>query len=234
LAVAGYASAVSTTELRCDGVAGMSAVIVTAAGSVVNVLVGLAAFGAFRVTRPAEGRTLLLGWLVCGWNIFHAGSYLLVGAIFGFGDWGRVASAINPSIVGQVVVGLVGASIIFLGQRIATDEVWQPLVGRGDERAARWPMLTWLPLAAGVAVSLLAGALSPLRPEFALLTSILAPLSLLWLVRLPRWPTANHPVEAAPIGRSAPLVGFALLVSAIFVLALGPGIGSFAGYSIVR
>ena len=32
LAVAGYASAVSTTELRCDGVAGMSAVIVTAAG----------------------------------------------------------------------------------------------------------------------------------------------------------------------------------------------------------
>ena len=234
LAVGGYASAVSTTELRCDDVAGMSAVIVTTGGSVANVLVALAMFGAFRVTRPLDGRTLLLGWLVCAWNLFHAGSYLLAGALFGFGDWGRVASAANPSIVGQVVVGLVGAAIIFLGQRIATDQVWQPLVGMGDERAARWPMLTWPALAAGVAVSLLAGVLSPLRPEFSLLTSILAPLSLLWLVRLPRWPTAKDPVEAVPIRRSALLLGIALLVSATFVFALGPGIGSFAGYSIAR
>ncbi len=234
LAVGADASAVSSTELRCDGVSGTSALVVTSSGSVANVLVGLGAFGLFRVARPGDGRTLLLGWLVCAWNLFHAGSYLLTGALFGFGDWGRVAGAVHPPILGQIGVGLVGAAIIFLGQRVATDPLWQPLVGIGDDRAARWPRITWPALAAGVAVSLLAGVLSPLRPEFALLTSVLAPLSLLWLVRLPRWPTADNPREAVPIRRSAPLLGISLLVSVIFVLMLGPGIGSFAGYSISR
>lgn len=234
LAVGADASAVSSTELRCDGLSDISALMVTSSGSVANVLVGLAAFGAFRVARPADGRTLLLGWLVCAWNLFHAGSYLLAGALFGFGDWGRVASAVDPPIVGQIGVGLVGAAILFLGQRVATDPVWQPLVGIGDERTARWPTITWPALGGGLAVSLLAGVLSPLRPEFALLTSVLAPLSLLWLVRLPRWPTANNPSEALPIGRSAALLGISLLVSVVFVLGLGPGIGSFAGYSIAR
>ena len=67
-----------------------------------------------------------------------------------------------------------------------------------------------------------AGVLSPLRAEFALVTSILAPLSLLWLVRLPRWPTAQKPREAVPIGRSSVLLVTSLLVSVIFVLGLGP------------
>ena len=234
LAVGADASAVSSTELRCDGVSGLSALIVTSSGCVANVLVGLAAFGASRLARPSDGRSLLLGWLVCGWNLFHAGSYLLAGALFGFGDWGQVARAVDPPIVGQIGVGLAGAAIVFLGQRVATDPLWQPLVGVGDERAVRWPKLTWPALVGGGAVSLLAGVLSPLRPEFALVTSVLAPLSLLWLVRLPRWPTAEKPREAVPIGRSAALLGMSLLVSVIFVLGLGPGIGSFAGYSIAR
>ena len=234
LAVGAHAAAVSTTELRCDGVSGSSALIVTSSGSVANLLVGLAAFAAFRVARPGDGRILLLGWLLCGWNLFHAGSYLLTGALFGFGDWGRVAGVVHPPILGQIGVGLVGAAIVLLGQRVATDALWQPLVGIGDDRAARWPTITWPALGGGAAVSILAGILSPLRPEFALLTSVLAPLSLLWLVRLPRWPTADNPSEAVPIGRSAALLGISLLVGVIFVLALGPGLGSFAGYSIAR
>ena len=234
LAVGADASAVSSTELRCDGASGSSALIVIASGSVANVLVGLAAFRAFRAARPGDGRALLLGWLACAWNLFHAGSYLLAGAIFGFGDWGTVASTFEPPIVGQIGVGLIGAAIVFLGQRIATDSLWQPLVGIGEDRAARWPKITWPALGGGAAASLLAGVLSPLRPEFALLTSVLAPLSLLWLVRLPRWPTAEHPSDAVPIGRSVALLGISLLVAVIFVLALGPGLGSFAGYSIAR
>ena len=234
IAVGADASAVSSTELRCDGVSGISALIVTSSGSLANLLVGLAAFAAFRAARPGDGRVLLLGWLVCAWNIFHAGSYLLAGALFGFGDWGRVASAVDPPILGQIGVGLVGAAIVYFGQRVATDPVWQPLVGIGDDRAARWPAITWPALVGGAAISLLAGLFSPLRPEYALVTSVLAPLSLLWLVRLPRWPTADNPSRGVPIPRSLPLVGSALVVALIFVLALGPGIGSFAGYSIAR
>jgi hypothetical protein len=234
LAVGAAATAVSSTELRCDGASGIAALIVTGSGSVANVLVGLAAFGTIRTTRPSDGRTLLLGWLLSAWNLFHAGSYLLAGAIFGFGDWGRVSSAVDPPVLGQIGVGIVGAAMVLFGQRMATDPIWQPLIGIGDDRAARWPRITWPALAGGAAVSLVAGALSPLRPEFALLTSVLAPLSALWLVRLPRWPAADNPSEAVAIGRSPVFLSISLLVGAIFILALGPGIGSFAGYPIAR
>ena len=81
-----------------------------------------------------------------------------------------------------------------VGSRLARRPVWQPLAGVGEqERETRMRLLTRLPLAAALVVSLAAGLLSPLQPRYALVTSLIAPLVLVLLVRLHSWPESDPP-----------------------------------------
>ena len=98
-----------------------------------------------------------------------------------------------------------------------------------QERETRMRLLTRLPLAAALVVSLAAGLLSPLQPRYALVTSLIAPLVLVLLVRLPSWPESDPPASPVRIASWAGVV-----VGLGFVLVLGPGLGSFAGYTIAR
>lgn len=234
LAVGARVLAVSSTELRCDGVAGTASTIVTAAGSAANVLVGVAVLGS-SIRRPPRSPILVyFVWLFGALSLFHAGSYLLVGALFGFGDWDRIAAAIGSGWYGAILVGAVGSGLVIGTRRLASHGAWQPLIGDGEERAVRWRLLTWPALIAAAVVSIGAGLLSPLQPQYALVSSIAGPLVLLWLVNLPRWPQRGQPVPGVPIARSLGWWAAGLAVSAAFVLLLGPGLGTWAGYSIVR
>jgi hypothetical protein len=86
---------------------------------------------------------------------------------------------------------------------------WQPpgqaagVAAPGGHRGggARGPdaVLTRLPLAAALVVSLAAGLLSPLQPRYALVTALIAPLVLLLLVRLPTWPERDPPAPPVQI-----------------------------------
>lgn len=55
LLVGGKALAVSSTELRCDGPEDGARLVVTAAGSIANIVVGLAAMAAGIALGPAHG-----------------------------------------------------------------------------------------------------------------------------------------------------------------------------------
>jgi hypothetical protein len=121
-----------------------------------------------------------------------------------------------------------------VGSRLARRPEWQPLAGvEAEERETRMRLLTRLPLAAALVVSVAAGLLSPLQPRYALVTSLLAPLVLLLLVRLPTWPERDPPEPPVRVASWAWVVA-GVVVGLGFVLVLGPGLGSFAGYSIAR
>jgi hypothetical protein len=234
LAVGGTPSAMSSTELRCDGPSGTPALVVTAAGSVANLVFGVMVLGWTVLRLPRSGTALYLAWVLSSLNLYHAGSYLLIGGLFGFGDWGRVAVGVLPGLGGQILVALVGLGVVLSANRTAAHPLWQPLVGIGDERASRWQLMTWPALATALLVSLGAGLLSPLQPQYALVTSAVAPLTYLWLVRLPRWPSRAEPAPPLRIGPSLAWLVVGIVAAITFMVAFGPGVGSFAGYSIAR
>lgn len=167
-------------------------------------------------------------------NLFHAGNYLLIGPLTGIGDWSSVARNLEPTLVWTIGITALGYGVNVVGSRLARRPVWQPLLGvEEEERQIRMRLLTRLPLAAALVVSLAAGLLSPLQPRYALVTSLIAPLVLLLLVRLPTWPDVDQPAPPVRIASGAWVVA-GVAVGLSFVLVLGPGLGSFAGYSIAR
>jgi hypothetical protein len=160
--------------------------------------------------------------------------YLLIGPLTGFGDWSYVARNLKPELVWVIGITALGYGVNVVGSRLARRPEWQPLAGVEEgERELRMRLLTRLPLAAALVVSLAAGLLSPLQPRYALLTSLIAPLVLLLLVRLPSWPERDPPDPPVRIASGAWVVA-GVVVGLGFVLILGPGLGSFAGYSIAR
>jgi hypothetical protein len=231
----GQALAVSSTEMRCDGPEGTARLAVTAAGSVANIVVGLTAMAAGIARGSTRGIWSYVLWLFGATNLFHAGCYMLIGPLTNFGDWAYVARHLQPVVVWIIGISAVGYGLNVVGSRLAARPVWQPLLGvEPGERAARMRLLTRLPFAAAVVVSVAAGLLSPLQPRYALLTSVVAPLVLILLIRLPTWPRREQPVPAVPIATSWAWVVTGAAIGLGFVLILGPGVGSFAGYPIAR
>ena len=234
LALGGDALAVSSTELRCAGLAEDRALMVTAAGTPMNVLVGLATM-LFAARAPVSGTTRYFLWVFGALNLFHAGSYLLIGPFLGFGDWGAIARSQQPVVAWQIGLTAIGYGLIVLARRLAAQPGWHPLLGaEPQERERRFRHLTRLPFVAALVASVAAGFLSPLRPEFALLTSVVAPCSFLWLIGLPRWSPAPDGSVAEPIGPSVPWIAAGSLAAVLFVVVFGPGLGSFAGHGIER
>jgi hypothetical protein len=78
--VGGRALAVSSTELRCDGPEGGARLAVTAAGSIANILVGLAAMAAGQPPDPEQRPGVIVSspsqtkWrCLCRWHSRHCG-----------------------------------------------------------------------------------------------------------------------------------------------------------------
>jgi hypothetical protein len=160
---------------------------------------------------------------------------VLIGPLANFGDWAAVARTLQPPLLWIIGFIVLGWQLIVAASRLARRPQWQPLLGTEPaERETRMQLLTRIPLAGALVVSLAAGLLSPLRPQYALVTSVIAPLVLLWLVRLPTWPESEHPDPPVRIAASWTWLTVGVLVGLGFVLLLGPGIGSFEGYSIAR
>ncbi len=95
-------------------------------------------------------------------------------------------------------------------------------------------LLSVLPLAAALVVSVTAGPLSPLRPRYPLVTSVLAPPILLLLVGLPAWPNSDEPDPAVQITASVTWMASGLLVGVGFRTPTGSGPWLFRRIPIAR
>jgi hypothetical protein len=104
---------------------------------------------------------------------------------------------------------------------------------RGGGTRDRMRLLTRLPLAAALVVSLAAGLLSPTAATLCATQLTDRAVGAALLVRLPSWPERDPPDPPVRIASWAWVVA-GVVVGLGFVLVLGPSLGSFAGYSIAR
>lgn len=233
--VGGDVRAVSTTELYCGDVSGWQYKLVASAGSIANLLAALGCLALSRLVSRYPATVCYFLWLFMSTNIFHAGSYMMIGPFTGYGDWAYVVQGFQPELLWKLAMTALGYGICVLGMRLAALPRWGELLGDDpDERRRRLHLLTRIPLSTALVVNLLAGLLSPLQYRWVLITSLIAPMVLIWLVNMPSWPKSTEPVSAAPLPRSTSWLIAGAVFCIFFIGALGPGIGSFAGHALAR
>ncbi len=204
--------------------------LISAAGSIVNVIVGLPLVVVLRspVALPPRWRYFL--WLFCAVNLLTAFGYLLFSGIGGIGDWARVIEGARPTWIYRLVLAIAGAVLYFVVAPRLLMPPLDPFLGRDPEvRRIRARALSLVPYLTGAAALLAAGMLNPLGMKIVLISAAAASLGgtslLAWYPSIPR-PPSSYAIEP-PIGieRSVAWLVAAAIGMAIFVFVLGPGIG---------
>jgi hypothetical protein len=235
LLVGGSPLGVSTTEMRCGDVVGWQYKVVVAAGSIANVIAALCCLALLRVSAHTASTWRYFLWLFITANLFHAGSYMLIGPFSGYGDWAYFVQGFEPGVLWKLGLTAIGYGICVIGTRLAALPYWQPLLGQElDERRTRMQLLTRIPLITAFIISVLAALVSPLQFQWVIVSAALAPLTLLWLVNLAVWPDAPQSTPALPLHRSIAWLVAGVVCFMLFVVILGPGIGSFVGHVLER
>lgn len=203
--------------------------LISAAGSVANLL-----FGALSLVLAQGARSPRLryfAWLFAAVNLLSAFGYLIYSGVSGIGDWARVVHGWEPAWLWRAGLAIVGVALYFLlAPRILMPPL-EPFLGRDPAmREARARRLSLVPYLVGGASLVLAGLLNPLGMKFVLISAVAASLGgtslLAWYPALPRPPAAGTPDAPLAIDRSRAWIGGAVAVLLVFVLVLGPGIGS--------
>ena len=204
--------------------------LIGAAGSVVNVIVGLPIIALLR-KRPAMAPSLrYFLWLFAAVNLLTSFGYLLYSGVGGIGDWARVIHDIEPSLLFRVTMSAIGAWLYFIVAPGLVMPALDPFLGLDpEERTRRAKVLMLLPYFIGAATLIAAGMFNPLGMWVVLISAAAASLGgtslLAWYYAKPRKPSALAQSPPLGIARSWGWIAASVVVLAVFVFVLGPGIG---------
>jgi len=204
--------------------------IISASGSLVNVIVGLPLLALLRSRVSLSPRWRYFLWLFCAVNLLTAFGYLLFSGIGGVGDWARVIRGARPAILFRLLLVLAGGLLYFVVAPRLLMPALEPFLGRDpDARVARARRLSLLPYVTGAVTLIGAGLLNPLGMKIVLISAAAASLGgtslLAWYPPIPRAPSACATDTPLGIARSIRWISSAAAGMAFFVLVLGPGIG---------
>lgn len=204
--------------------------LIAAAGSTVNVIVGLSLVALLRSRARLAPRLRYFLWLFAAVNLLTAFGYLCYSGVGGIGDWARVIEGAEPAIVFRLVMTAIGGVLYFgVAPRLLMPAI-DPFLGVDPlERIRRAKRLMLLPYFIGAATLIVAGILNPLGMEIVLISAAAASLGgtslLAWYHSKPRRPSALALDPPLGIARSWGWIGAAAVALGIFVFVLGPGIG---------
>jgi len=204
--------------------------LIAAAGSIVNVIVGLFLVALLRSRVRLAPRLRYFLWLFATVSLLTAFGYLIYSGIGGIGDWARVIEGAEPAIVFRLVMAAIGGVLYFgVAPRLLLPAL-DPFLGVDKvERGQRARQLMLLPYFIGAATLIVAGVLNPLGMEIVLTSAAAASLGgtslLAWYHRIPRPPSAMAQEPPLGVARSWGWIGAAAVALGIFVFVLGPGIG---------
>jgi hypothetical protein len=203
--------------------------LISAAGSLVNLLVGLPLLALLPRVRSLPCRYFL--WLFAAVNLLTAFGYLLFSGIGGIGDWYRVIHDIPHIGLWRVAEVVAGAFLYFVVAPRLLMPPLDPWLGRDPgvrERRAR--TLSLIPYLAGGVTLCLAGILNPLGLKIVLISAVAASFGgtslLAWYPPIPRPPASATPEPPLGLPRSTAWIAAAAIALLIFVFVFGPGIGS--------
>lgn len=204
--------------------------IISAAGSIVNVIIGLALVALLRSRATLSPHWRYFMWLFCAINLLTAFGYLLYSGVGGIGDWARVIQGARPAWLLRLVLTVAGGLLYFVIAPRLLMPALDPFLGRDlDARVARARRLSLLPYMTGAVTLIATGLLNPLGMKVVLISAAAASLGgtslLAWYPAIPRPPSTYATDTPLGITRSIPWIVGAAIAMVFFVLVLGPGIG---------
>jgi len=226
LLVGGKPIMVSTVSMECSA----DSRLVTAGGTLVNIVVGAVCFALGRMTGRAAPRLKYFLWLSMTVNLFTAAGYFAFSGIGGFGDWAMFIRGLRPQWAWRVGLTIFGAVAYMLVAWLSLLEL-RPLIGSDKEqRLVRAVQLTKMPYFAGGILACIAGALNPDGFLLVVLSAAASTFGgtsgLLWTID---WLKGNRiplgsGLEPMPIRRNWPWIVTAFVLALVFVVVLGPGV----------
>ncbi len=199
--------------------------LVSAAGTVANCLVGVAALLLLRRTRRFTAFTYFL-WIFGAFNLLNSG-YLVASAIMNSGDWANVIVGFSPPLLWRCILGLAGVGVYIFSVRWIASSMTRLVE---DARVALPEMRRLvLPgyLAAGMIMTI-ASVFNPIGP-LLILGSGVAPsfglnAGLLFVPGMVTGKSRGQTVVTEAVPRSFIWLVLAIAIGGVFIAVLGPGI----------
>jgi len=224
LLTGGHARVLSTVHFECS----QDSRFISAGGTLVNGIAGFLCWVALRFANQAHGRLRYFLWLLMTGNLLSAGGYFMFSGIGNFGDWADVIRGLSPPWLWRVGLTLLGVVSYLSAVWLALREL-RPFLAERDWRRGGAKDLTIIPYITGGVLSTVAGILNPvswiLVPLSAAAASFGGSSGMAWMTQYlgtrfaPRIPT-----EPFKLQRSRAWIIAALVVAALFIGVLGPGI----------
>lgn len=237
IAVGGVPRLLSSMEFRCDvdGLAPAAGRIVAAAGAIVQIVLGLAVYKTYQVLvrrpfSPASGVWRFSLWLFVAVNLMQGTGYFLFSGVGGVGDWSEVTAGLQPAIAWRALLAIGGFALYWF-TTLSLFEDLSPFLGAlSPQRYRRAVTLGVIPYVVGAVLSLGAGLRNPAGVALIAISGAAASLGgtsgLAWGPQLLRGRAApaDTPAEPVSITRSWPVIALGVVVAAVFVAVLGPGV----------
>lgn len=200
--------------------------LLSAAGSVANIVAGLLCFLSLR-RREKFDETGYIAWLFGFVNAMNGSCYLLASAVLNTGDWSVVIAGRNPPWAWRLGMGLIGAALYSMFVRWAGTLLgtWVELgaVDRTDISRLTVPAY----LAGGILMTF-ASVFNPYGPGLILLSGVGASFGLTWgLLLIPSMVEHRRPGIAAQqrfLVFNWKWVALGAIVGIAFVAFFGPGV----------
>lgn len=204
--------------------------LVTAGGTLVNVVAGILFFALGRAIPRTRARLKYFFWIAMTVNLFTAAGYFAFSGIGGFGDWAMFIRGLGPQWIWRIGMTIFGALAYMSVARFSLLEM-RPLIGSDKaRRLANAIRLTKLPYFAGGLLACLAGSLNPQGWILVALSAAASTFGgasgLIWmpnLLRDERIPLGSEP-DPIPIERSWAWIAAASALALVFIVWLGPGV----------
>ena len=165
-------------------------------------------------------------WLLAFVNLMNGTGYLMASALTNSGDWAVVIAGLKPALAWRAALGALGVVTFAASVRWATG-VMREWVAHADVALADVARLTWVPYLAGGLMFALASVFNPVGPAMILTSGVAASLGLtfgLLIVAGGSFSPPVRPSEALPLQRSWSWIVVGLVVAALFIGVLGPGV----------
>jgi hypothetical protein len=204
--------------------------LVTAGGTIMNVMAGILFFALGRVTPRTSPRLKYFLWIAMTVNLFAAAGYFLFSGIGGFGDWAMFIQGFRPQWAWRIGMAIFGGVTYMAVARFSLLEL-PPLIGSDKkQRFINAVRLSRLPYFAGGILACVAGSLNPQGWILVALSAAASTFGgasgLLWMMdwlKGNRIPVGSEP-EPRPIERSWAWIAAASVLAVVFIVLLGPGV----------
>lgn len=216
------ALSLTTVALQTDA----SSRWVAAAGSIANVVAGLAAFALFRRRTTWDGWTLFLA-LLAATDLFNGTGYLIFSAALDIGDWAVVIAGTTPPWLWRTILGLTGIALYGMvvagAARASVVRIRQGLIS--PREPGRVLLLAYV---AGGLLFVAGAAMNPIGPSLILTSGVSsgfgAMAGLAALPSLIERRTTGAPEGGRPLPFSLGWCVAGAVAAALFVGVIGPGI----------